>query len=262
MRKWLVGAALVAAVQFNAVGPLWAQPASSEAWTRMSQIQCMLEYFFMEAGFYPTSLEELEQLMNSKAPRNATLLKVPKDPQTNQSFAYSLDKTGRKYKLSTPDSAKYAEGTPSLTNLDWGFLADLAELRRFEQVVRHTSNMIKGVATQVEMYAKDHNNNFPETMDDLVPKYIGRFPTDPVTGKNLIYKKVDKGYVVACPNPDKYGFKVFQYTSSAGMQVQGIKPAPKEGDPSLQGLPKLRFETPDKPVGEPTSTPKSSDPPK
>ncbi|CAN0505410.1 unnamed protein product, partial [Phaeothamnion confervicola] len=165
----------------------------------------MLEYFFMEAGFYPNSLEELEQLINSKAPKGSKLLVVPKDPATNQPFSYTLEKTGRRYILTVPDSSKYPEGKPYVQSMEWGFLADLAELRRFEQIVRHTTNIIKAVATQVELFAKDHGNQFPNSLDDLMPKYMARYPTDPLTNKNFNYTKTATGYIVACPNPERYG---------------------------------------------------------
>jgi hypothetical protein len=195
-----------------------------EAWTRMSRIQTLVEYFYMEAGFYPNSLEELEQLINSKAVKGAKPVSVPKDPATNQPFSYTLDKTGRHYILTVVDSSKYPEGKPLLTAIDWGFLADLAELRRYEQVVRHTSSIIKAVATQVELYAKDHQGQFPASMDDLMPKYMTKFPTDPLTNKNFTYTKLPTGYVVSCPNPERYGFKTFQYSSSGGMELVQIPP--------------------------------------
>ena len=194
-----------------------------ESWTRLSRTQTLIEYFYMEAGFYPTSLEELEQLINSKAPKGAKHIYVPKDPATKQSFSYTLDKTGRRYILTVTDGSKYPEGKPLLTAMDWGFLSDLAELRRYDQVVRHTTNIIKAVATQVELYAKDHQGQFPTSLDDLMPKYLSRFPTDPLTNKNFTYTKLPAGYVVACPNPERYGFKVFRYSSISGMELQHIK---------------------------------------
>jgi len=63
------------------------------AWVRLSRTQTLIEYFYMEAGFYPTSLEELEQLINSKAPKEQSRRR-PQRPATNQPFSYTLDKTG------------------------------------------------------------------------------------------------------------------------------------------------------------------------
>lgn len=231
-------------------------PATSknqETWSRMSQIQSMLEYFYLEAGFYPATLEELDQLVNSKAPRNARTLPIPKDPITNQPFQYVVDKTSKKYRLSVPDATKYDNAGPLLTNMDWGFLSDLADLRRYEQIVRHSTNMMKAVATSCELFAKDHKGAFPESLDDLLPKYMGRFPTDPITGKNLNYKKADNGYVISCPNPDRYGFKIFQYSSATGMQVEQVnKPKPDAPDSNGRTLPKLKFE----PATPPSDAPK------
>lgn len=226
---------------------------TNEAWVRLSRVQSMIEYFFMEAGFYPSSLEELEQLLNSKAPRGVKQLAVPKDPATNHSFTYSLDKAGKKYILTVPDATKY-EMKPLVTSLDWGFLADLAELRRFEQVVRHTTNIMKAVATQCELYAKDHQGQFPNALDDLMPKYMARFPTDPLTGKNFAYKRLPAGYVVGCPNPERYGFKIFQYSSVSGMQLEQVNPKDPKGTATPAPAPKPAVA----PVVEPTPAPKEA----
>ncbi len=234
---------------------------NQETWSRMSQIQSMLEYFFLEAGFYPATLEELDQLVNSKAPRNSRTLVIPKDPITNQPFQYVVDRSSKKYRLSVPDASKYDNAGPLLTNMDWGFLSELADLRRYEQIVRHSTNMMKAVATSCELFAKDHKGAFPESLDDLLPKYLGRFPTDPITGKNLSYKKADNGYVVSCPNPDRYGFRIFQYSSANGMQVEQInKPRPDAPDNNGRMLPKLKFEPSTPTTDTPKEPPKDGDP--
>lgn len=213
--------------------PAWSQGKSTEAWQRLSRLQCLLEYFYMETGVYPLDLAEMEQVFKSRAPRAPRPVAIPLDPATNQPFKYQVDAAGRKYSITVPDPGKYGGEKIALSTLDWGYLADLADLKRFEQVVRQMSALMKAVATQCEMYAKDHAGQYPAQLDDLLPKYITRFPNDPLTGKNLTYKKLVDGYLISSPNPEKYGLKSFQYSSSQGIQMEqpparqaGAKPDP------------------------------------
>jgi hypothetical protein len=194
----------------------------SDAWARLSKLQSILEYFYLETGFYPPTLEDLDQIINSRAPRGSKKLVLPLDPATGAPFHYKPNADGKHYLITVPDSNKYAGAKPTLSDVDWGFLVELANLRRYDQVVRQSSEMMQAVATRVELFAKDHSGHFPATFDEMMPKYLNRFPTDPLTGKNLTYKALVDGYIIANPNPAKYGMKTFQYSSAAGMQMEQI----------------------------------------
>lgn len=217
--------------------PAVAQDKSVEAWQRLSRLQSLLEYFFMETGVYPLDLNEMDQLFRSRAPRAPKPIGIPLDPATNQPFKYQVDPNGRRYSLAVPDPSKYGGAKIGLSAVDWGFLGDLADLRRFEEIVRRMTSLMKVTATQCEMYAKDHSGQYPAALDDLLPRYITRIPSDPLTGKNLAYKKLLDGYIISCPNPEKYGLKIFQYHSSSGIQMEQLPkagastpPAPAKAD--------------------------------
>ena len=107
-------------------------------------------------------------------------------------------------------------------HVKWGWLAWRAEQRRFEELAKLSKHHIEGIATQVEMYAKDNNGKYPETLDGLFPKYLRRHPQDPITGKNYLYKTLADGYLISNPNPERYGLKLFQYSSTRGMQVEAL----------------------------------------
>ena len=243
VKSGLLGLALLAS-------PLWAQDKSAEAWQRLSRLQCLIEYFYMETGVYPLDLAEMEQIFKSRAPRAPKAVSIPVDPATNQPFKYQLEQGGRRYSLSVPDPARYSGAKIALYPVDWGYLADLADLKRFEEIVRSMNNLMKGIATQCEMYAKDHGGQYPAQLDDLMPKYLQRFPNDPLTGKNMAYKKQLDGYLIICPNPEKYGLKTFQYSSSQGIQTERL---PRK-DGKASEAPKV----PDIKISEP----KPADPPK
>jgi hypothetical protein len=57
------------------------------------------------------------------------------------------------------------------------------------------------VAVALERYRRDHGR-WPETLDALVPKYLGAVPTDPQDGKPLRYKRRPAGVVVYWLGPD------------------------------------------------------------
>lgn len=213
-----VRAALFGSLLWLAPAPALAQDKSTEAWQRLSRLQCLVEHFFMETGVYPLDLNEMDQYYRGKAPRAPKPIPMPLDPATNQPFTYKLD--GRKYSLSVPDSSKYGGARISVGAMDWGYLKDIADLQRFTEFVKSQQNMLKFVATYVEMFAKDHAAQYPNTLDDLLPKYLQKMPSDPLTGKNLTYKKLVDGYEISCPNPEKYGMKTFKYSSAKGIEME------------------------------------------
>ena len=214
--------------------PTWAQDKSVEAWQRLSRLQCLIEYFYMETGVYPLDLQEMDQIFRQRAPRAPKPVAIPVDPATSQPFVYKLEKNGRRYSISVPDPSKYGGARLSLSTVDWGYLSDLADLKRFSEIVRQMQNIMKVVATQVEMFAKDHAGQYPSELDELLPKYVTRMPSDPLTGKNLSYKKLVDGYYISCPNPEKYGMKTFQYSSSKGIVMeQAPRPGSETKVPSI-----------------------------
>ncbi len=206
-----------------------AEDKLTDCWSRLARIQAYVEYFYMETGIYPPSLDDLEKILNDQAPQKSRLIKLPVDPATNKPFRFLLEKEGKRYQLTVPDAAAYGGKAPALGNVDWAFLSGLAEKRRFEQMLMQSATMLKAVAGACEMYAKDHNKQYPSTLDDLMPKYLQRVPSDPLTGKNLLYKKTVDGYQIVNPNPEKYMLKLFIYDSSSGLKVEQLDArAPKQ----------------------------------
>jgi hypothetical protein len=214
----------------------WAQednaPPSAEpdktiqgGFQELGSMKAMLEFFFMEAGVYPPTLKELNLAYNSELPAGAKPVAMPKDPVTGKDFIYRVEQNRKGYTLTFPDPTQY--GLPAdfqLRPVSWGWLALRAERNRFEEMVKLSKFHIEAIATQVEMYAKDNDGSYPKTMDQMYPKYIKRHPQDPVTGKNYLYKQLADGYIVASPNPERYGLKLFQYSSSQGIQVEVLPP--------------------------------------
>ncbi|MEW6284529.1 MAG: hypothetical protein AB1758_38295 [Candidatus Eremiobacterota bacterium] len=209
-----------------------------EAWARMSKVQAMLEYYFMEWGEYPGSLAELDRAFNGQKPKNAPGVDIPLDPGTNKPFVYTTDQTRKRYALSIPDPGAYGGVSFTLPSVEWGYMAVLAEQRRFEQIALECGFNLKALATKCELFAKDNGGQFPRSLDQLFPKYIPRYPQCPASGKNYVLTPAQGGYILGCPNPERHGLKLFRYHSAQGMQVEELPapgkepaPAPRPPDP-------------------------------
>jgi hypothetical protein len=55
---------------------------------------------------------------------------------------------------------------------------------------------ITQTALAVESFRVAHEDNLPQSLDDLVPSILTTIPTDPYDGKPLRYRRLAKGYVV------------------------------------------------------------------
>lgn len=205
--------------------PARAQEGASwkEAVARMSKIQALLEYFYMETGEYPPNLAVLERSFNQDLPDKAPKVVVPPDPATSKPFHYELSPDRKKYRLAPPDPAKYGSNAIGLESIDWGWMALLAKQRRAEQLAMECKYNMEVLATQSEMYAKDNGGKFPSAIDELVPKYIPRHPVCPLTGKNYSFAPGGKGYIISCPNAQNHGLKKFSYSSDRGMVVEPLQ---------------------------------------
>jgi len=208
--------------------PTEGKSGSTELQAGMQEIgslRAMLEFFFMEAGVYPPTLDELNVAFNAQLPKGSSAVPIPKDPATGKDFVYRPAPNRKSYALTFPDGSAYGlKSGFELTPVNWGWLALRAERKRFEEMVKLSKYHIETLATQVEMYAKDNNGSYPDNLDELYPKYIKRHPQDPVTGKNYKYKQLADGYIVGSPNPERYGLSIFQYSSSQGIQVEVLAP--------------------------------------
>ena len=230
MRTFLKNSVLCGCLAFCFVGKAWSQEAPAatvvqaslqDGLQSLSSIQSMIELFFMEAGVYPPNLKELNVVFNTELPKGAQPVPVPQDPSTGGPFVYKVSADQKAYLVSFPDPSLYGLSSDfALRSVKWGWLALRAEQRRFTDMVKLSKFHIESLATQIEMFAKDNKGAFPKTLDELYPKYIERHPQDPVTGLNYSYQPSADGYTVGNPNPERYGFKVFHYSSSQGIQVE------------------------------------------
>jgi hypothetical protein len=57
-------------------------------------------------------------------------------------------------------------------------------------------------ALGIERYRLQDNGGLPETLADLVPRFLSAIPGDPFDGEPLRYKRLESGYVVYSLGPD------------------------------------------------------------
>jgi hypothetical protein len=60
-------------------------------------------------------------------------------------------------------------------------------------------------ALSIECYRVMNGGLLPETLADLVPRFLGAIPSDPFDGEPLRYKRLESGYVVYSIGPDGKG---------------------------------------------------------
>lgn len=48
--------------------------------------------------------------------------------------------------------------------------------------------------SSLEMFAHDHTLSYPDSLEEIVPKYLDALPRDPRNGQPLRYSKTDRGY--------------------------------------------------------------------
>lgn len=61
---------------------------------------------------------------------------------------------------------------------------------------------------------------YPERLEEIVPKVMHKLPLDPLSKANYVYSLKGGSFTVSCPEPEKYGAKVFKYDSSLGKVVR------------------------------------------
>lgn len=59
------------------------------------------------------------------------------------------------------------------------------------------------VIVAVERYRRDHGEQLPASLQDLVPAYLPSAPLDPFSGKSLVFAKDARGYLAYSVGPDR-----------------------------------------------------------
>lgn len=197
-----------------------------------ARLQVLIEYYFMQSGRYPSSLEALERSFNLGLPASAPKVDLGKDPLSGKPFLYTPSEDLRYYTLALPEPQLYEREVPILHAIDWGWLAIAAEGKRLERQALECTRSIEGLATLCELYAKDHQKAFPANLESLRPRYMPRELRCPASGKPYRYTFRSGGYMISCPQPQAHGLADFTYDSEKGLIIKELPvPEEKEAEP-------------------------------
>ncbi|MBQ7568597.1 hypothetical protein IJT17_07315, partial [bacterium] len=201
---------------------------------QMSHLQSLIEYYYMESGVYPVSLEAIEQGFNGMVTEPSMKVVIPVDPVTQKPFVYETDNSRQTYTLSLPDPMSYGGHAITLTPVEWGWLSIAANQRRVERLTLECTHNIEILATRAEMYAKDHEGQFPPNLNALKPRYMPRIFNCPSMGMDYVYAlQPEKGYTISCPNPQSHGLERFTYNSEKGVDIKPMAAADGRGTAAL-----------------------------
>ena len=189
----------------------------------ISRLQVLIEYYFMQSGRYPASLESLNKSLNSELPKEVPKVDILPDPRSGEPFVYEVSQDRCSYKLSFPKPELYGAGVSGLTSIDWGWLRFAAEGKRIERITMDCTRNVEAIATRCELYAKDHDKAFPANLNSLLPKYMPRELICPGCKEKYIYTSNGKSYTISCPHPEVHCLGGFTYDSEKGLLLKELK---------------------------------------
>lgn len=218
-----------AASPATATSPTPAAPAAPEnklelCVKNMAKVQTLIEYFYLQSGMYPENLESLSKSYNTTSDKNLDekeMVKIPKDPATGKDFVYKFDKKNpTTYLLAIPDPKLYGIEKIDITPLDWGWMKTFAGEERRKWGISICVDLLKRLATDVEIYASENKKQFPKDLDAIIKAKLDvpEVLTCPVCTKKYVYElNKDNSYSIKCPDPAAHKLKQLEYDSLKGV---------------------------------------------
>lgn len=187
-----------------------------EVFEAISRARVYIEFYFMEAGEYPETLDQLEKDLNSLLPPELEKIKFPTDPATGGTFVYKQGSDKKSYTLSVPEPVKYGVSKLEFVNVPWAGFTQIAQERKLRFLQMICVENIKLIANALEAYASRNNGKYPSKLKDLIPKYVVTMPVCPITNKLYEYKVEGDNCSIACPNPKEHQMNTLMYSTSRG----------------------------------------------
>ena len=179
----------------------------------------MLEFYYMETGQYPESVEDMLNQYNQGVKQSDPMVSVPTDPVTGKKLVYKPNEERSAYTLGVPSPSAYGLSALEIRNVNWGWMAAVAadqKRKRMAYACARYQEMLVGALNQ---YAKDHKNQLPNTLEGLITAKsdMKKIPTCPVAKKPYLYTHDGtRAFEVACPDPKAHGLEVFKFNSIDG----------------------------------------------
>jgi hypothetical protein len=186
----------------------------------VSRVRSYIEFYYMETGDYPESLDALVQDLNSLLPEKAAKIVIPKNPVTGNDFIYEVNEEQDNYTLIVKGTGMPGMDNIQLNRVDWGGFSVVVEERKSKFLQMLCVENIKGIATSLEFFARDTKTNFPQDLKSLVPKYLTKMPVCPHSGKHYSFQTDGKDYIIGCPDCTKHGLKSLKFSTKEGWLVK------------------------------------------
>lgn len=190
----------------------------------MAKVQTLIEYFYLQSGIYPENLELLGKSYNTTSDKNIDIkemVQIPKDPATGRDFVYKFDKKNPDvYALSIPDPKLYGIEKIEITPIDWGWMKMFAGEERRKWGISLCVDLLKRLATDVEIYASENKKQFPKDLDAIIKAKLDvpEILTCPVCAKKYVYElNKDNSYIIKCADPGAHKLKQLEYDSLKGV---------------------------------------------
>ncbi|MFH1452729.1 MAG: hypothetical protein ABIH00_01960 [Armatimonadota bacterium] len=189
----------------------------------ISKVQTLIEYYYLQSGIYPESLDQLYKSYNVSPDETAEVknkIEIPKDPASGKDFVYKIDEgETSNYHLMVPDPKLYGVPKLELSALNWGWMSTYAGEERRKMGISICVDLLKRLATDVELYAQQNDGKFPENIDILIKeKYDSpEVFSCPVCKAKYVYELKDDTYIIKCPDPNKHKLKQLEYDYLKGV---------------------------------------------
>lgn len=184
----------------------------------LGKAQTLIEFYYMETGSYPDTLEDMVAQYNQGVKPDQTPITLPTDPATGKKLVYEPSAEKTTYVVKVPDPSAYGETQLSVKNIDWGWMNQLAVQQKRQRMMLTCARYQELLVGVVNKYNKDNRNKFPETLEVLIPQYIKNVPSCPVAKKPYTYKHDERGFEVGCPDPAAHNLEVFRFSSTEGLK--------------------------------------------
>lgn len=184
----------------------------------LSKVQTLLEFYYMWTGQYPDALEEMVSQYNQGVRQSEPLVTLPTDPATGKKFLYTPSPDHLKYVLRAPEPAAYGVPALEIRQVDWGWMASLAAEKKKQRLTLRCAQYMQLLAEVCDQYNKANRNKYPDTLEQLIPKYLQKQPTCPLNSKPFLYKHDERGFEIACPDPKAHGLEIFRFSSTEGLK--------------------------------------------
>lgn len=184
----------------------------------LSKVQALLEFYFMEAGQYPDTLEDMISQYNQGVKQSDPLVTIPTDPATGKKLLYTPSSDRMKYAVRVPEPAAYGMASLEVHQVDWGWMVGLASEQRRKRMTLRCAQYMQLLGDVIDQYSKANRNKYPDSLDQLMPKYLQKEPMCPLSKKPYVYTHTDRGFEVACPNPKEHGLEYLRFSSTEGLK--------------------------------------------